>query len=1104
MAFNMVQHVVPYCNLCTKKIQKRQKFASCSICKSLVHLKCNKNNSVEMENEELKIFLCLKCNEENFPFYNETHDQMTKHDSNHILSEDLKLFFKEMNNLGNQNNFREDNIDFSSLLNCKYIDIEGLNIKKVNGKTFSMIHLNIGSLSLHKDQLVSSLSQLKIQFDIIGITETKIKSNYEPIFDLSLEGYTHYHTPSEASKGGTLIYVLNKHQSKPRKNLETIMYKSKHLESTFIELVIPNKKNVIIGCVYRHPCMNLNCFNREHLTPLLEKINNKKHIFLLGDFNVDLMKTDEDNNTSEYFDIITASNFIPHITYPTRITSHSKTLIDNIFSNLQNFSQGFSANLTMAISDHLAQVLLIPLDTKFKAPKVERYKRNTKNFDREKFLLEVLEIDWNDKIQLNKNDPNLSFKQLYSTVDSLINKHMPLQKLTKKELKLKEKPWISKQISQKIAVRDHLLKKLIQAKDPNIKKEYETEYKRVRNQIINEIKVSKKNYYQNFLTNNTNNMKNTWKGIKSIISLKSARKSQPTSLLVNNTLITDPKKIANTFNKYFSSVGSSLQNKIHHHGKDFKHYLQNSNQHSFFVKPTNQIEVCNQIIALATNKAEGPTSIPTDILKLIMPSISQPLTDIINLSFTLGIYIDDLKLSKVIPIYKEKDSDLDFVNYRPISLLSNINKIIEKLMYDRLYTFLEKYNCIYELQYGFRARHSTNHCLLDLTENIRKTIDKNEYAVGVFVDLQKAFDTVDHNILLSKLSHYGIRGVSLNWFRSYLSNRSQFVTINGKNSETEPMSYGVPQGSVLGPLLFLIYINDLNQSIKYSTTRHFADDTNLLLTNSSLKQLKKHLNIDLSLMSNWLKANKISLNVSKTELLIFRHPNKQINYKLKVKLDGKRLYPSEFVKYLGLLIDSHLNWSFHTKSLASKLTRTIGMLSKIRHFVDKSTLRNIYFSIFSSILTYGCQIWGQHQILSANIKRIIKLQNKAVRVINFADFHAPSSRLYKASHIMKLKDLITLNNFLYVHDCLSGNIPSSLRNTFSYINTRHDYTTRISEKKCINLPNSRTLKYGINSINGQSARNWNFFQVILFRFSNHEPTRNKYKQMITSHFINSY
>ena len=428
-------------------------------------------------------------------------------------------------------------------------------------------------------------------------------------------------------------------------------------------------------------------------------------------------------------------------------------------------------------------------------------------------------------------------------------------------------------------------------------------------------------------------------------------------------------------------------------------------------------------------------------------------------------------------------------------------------MYARLYTFLEKHNCLYELQYGFRSGHSTDNCLLDLTESVRKAIDNNEFSVGVFVDLQKAFDTVDHGILLSKLFHYGIRGVSQNWFKSYLTNRSQYVSINGVNSETEHVKFGVPQGSVLGPLLFLIYINDLHQCIRFSTTRHFADDTNLLLNNSSLKKLKKQLNIDLSQLSAWLKANKISLNVSKTEILIFRHPNKPLNYDLRIKLDGKRLYPSKYVKYLGILIDSHLNWSFHTKSLASKLTRSIGMLAKIRHFVNQSTLRSIYFSIFSSLLTYGCQIWGQHQFFRSNIRRITKLQNKALRIINFADFRAPSSPLYKISNVLKFTDLVSLKNFLYVFDSFSGKIPSSLRNIFSYIHLRHEHQTRISSQNCVNLPISRTLEYGINSINGQSARNWNFFQVNLFKHHNNtgkQLTRNKLKSLITSHFINSY
>ena len=253
-------------------------------------------------------------------------------------------------------------------------------------------------------------------------------------------------------------------------------------------------------------------------------------------------------------------------------------------------------------------------------------------------------------------------------------------------------------------------------------------------------------------------------------------------------------------------------------------------------------------------------------------------------------------------------------NYRPISLLSNINKIYEKIIYKRLYSFLNLHNCIYDLQFGFREYHSTNHALLSLTENIREALDSNSFACGIFIDLQKAFDTVDHTILLQKLHFYGIRGLANNWFKSYLTKRKQFVSIDGFQSEIKSMKFGVPQGSVLGPLLFLIYINDLHSAIRYSLVHHFADDTNLLLKNKSLKQLQKHLNIDLKILQHWLKANKISLNAGKTELILFRHPNKKINYDLKITIDGKRLYPSDYVKYLGTIIDSFLNWRFHTNA----------------------------------------------------------------------------------------------------------------------------------------------------------------------------------------------
>ena len=220
---------------------------------------------------------------------------------------------------------------------------------------------------------------------------------------------------------------------------------------------------------------------------------------------------------------------------------------------------------------------------------------------------------------------------------------------------------------------------------------------------------------------------------------------------------------------------------------------------------------------------------------------------------------------------------LDFSNYRPISLLSNIEKFLEMLMYDRIYKFFSDNNLIYSLQFGFRQKYSTVHALISLTENIRKNLDESNIGCGIFVDLQKAFDTVEHDILLSKLEHYGIRGLANKWFKSYLSNRKQYVLINGYDSNLADVKFGVSQGSVLGPLLFLIYINDFNQALKFCKVHHFADDTNLLHFSKSVYRLNKYVNLDLKKLTYWLNANNISLNVKKTELVIFKHERKKLD-----------------------------------------------------------------------------------------------------------------------------------------------------------------------------------------------------------------------------------
>jgi retron-type reverse transcriptase len=397
---------------------------------------------------------------------------------------------------------------------------------------------------------------------------------------------------------------------------------------------------------------------------------------------------------------------------------------------------------------------------------------------------------------------------------------------------------------------------------------------------------------------------------------------------LNENLITDHTAVSNIFNNFFSTIHNKLLSKAIPPKRVFSDFLNIPNAKSFFINPVTENEISGLITnKLKTEKSLGPNSVPTFLLKLVPHIISKPLCTVINNSFKSGIFPDIFKVAKVIPIFK-KGSLLDFTNYRPISLLSNIGKLFEKAMHIRLYAFLEKFKCFYTHQYGFRANHSTTHALIEMTELIRKAIDDKYFACGVFVDLQKAFDTVDHSILLKKLEYYGIRGVPLKWFISYLNNRTQFVAINDSKSTLVKCSNGVPQGSVLGPLLFLLYINDLHTSIKFATVYHFADDTNLMLINKSLKKINKHINHDLANLVQWLRSNKLFLNSNKTELIIFKSNKTKIYKHMNFRLSGKKIEPVNSIKYLGIKIDSNLSFLSQCKDLAMKLSRSNSMFAK--------------------------------------------------------------------------------------------------------------------------------------------------------------------------------
>ena len=510
----------------------------------------------------------------------------------------------------------------------------------------------------------------------------------------------------------------------------------------------------------------------------------------------------------------------------------------------------------------------------------------------------------------------------------MVNTNAPLKTVSKRKAKQFSKPWITRGIRKSIKIKNSLFHSNFNAK-----------YRLYRNKIITLIRLSKKQYFHNYFQSNISNMKKTWAGINEVINRgrKKIKKIPALKDAKSGLLIHDPKKLPSILNKHFASCGATLAAKLPHSERHFSEFLAYRPK-TFYFLPVTPGEVESEISLLPLGKSHGVYSCPVSFLKVSKCFISQPLTDIMNTSILEGTFPKKLKLAKVVPVFKNGD-DTDPNNYRPISLLSIFNRIFERLMYKRLKSFFEINGLFYESQYGFREKHSTQHALIDIVNRIQNNMDKGMFSTGVFIDLKKAFDTVDHEILLDKLYRYGIMGIVLEWFSSYLKGRLQVTQIGEHASPKELNPCGVPQGSVLGPLLFLIYINDIHQSSDKLNFFLFADDTTLLFAHKNLKVLEQVINSELTKVSEWLIANKLSLNIKKSNYVIFCPKQKKVNREISIKMydTSANRYCSverkDFVKFLGILIDCNLKWKHHIDFVSLKISKTIGILARLRHFV---------------------------------------------------------------------------------------------------------------------------------------------------------------------------
>ena len=567
---------------------------------------------------------------------------------------------------------------------------------------------------------------------------------------------------------------------------------------------------------------------------------------------------------------------------------------------------------------------------------------------------------------------------------------------------------------------------------------------------------TKYNYFEALLSEYQADIRKTWRVLNVITGRANDKTSCTDAFKVNGNSITNKKDIANEFCTYFSNIGKQYAEEIPPSRKTSKSYLTSEpNSKSIYFNPTDPFEIQKIIKSFKAKKSCGDDGISMELLKNICESCCVPIAMIVNLSLEQGIVPDGMKLAKVIPVYKAKSRDT-FTNYRPISLLSNISKILEKVVHKRLYSFITKHDILYDGQYGFRSKHSTIDALTEFVANVLPVLDNGGNCLAVYLDLSKAFDTIKHSILLAKLEHYGIRGKALDWFKSYLAQRRQYVSYGGVCSNTKSVEYGVPQGSVLGPLLFILYSNDLAITLKNCHTILFADDTTIYTTGTHLPDIFTHINNNLEVLNDWFRANKLSANPSKTKTILYSKRGRRPNQNLNIYMDGQILERVKTTKFLGVHFDEHFTWEYHIRHCRKKILQGTFAINTTKHILSEKHLKILYYSLVYPYLHYGILLWGN--ALIKHIRGIQIAQKKCVRAIFGAKFNASSSPIFKQLGLLKFLDIYELYTCLFMYNFVNEGLPRPLLGIYQYHRDIHDHNTRHSTDPRTPSANSDSLR----------------------------------------------
>ena len=837
-------------------------------------------------------------------------------------------------------------------------------------------HLNVYHLP-NKIADVCLLLNRKPKIHILGLSETWVNSKHSDEI-LSIPNYQIIRQDStQSGHTGLAVYI---HDSmypfiRRRPDLEI-----KDIECIWIEIKCSMSSPLLLGYLYRHPdSTNEWLDNFVQMMDTVQLCN--RNILLQGDLNFNLLAPQTSwQSTFSLFGLTQIVN------KPTRIASTSTSLLDHIYTNNTSIFTNVEVP-DKSISDHYPTICT----WKSKPPKPLKNGHTTvvyrvfKHFDKEAFFHDMNMAPFNDV--LNASDPGKALDTFYECFLPIINKHAPL---CKKRVKSAVLPgWLTPEIATAQKHRDQLKRKLKQLHKDNIdslpdslkslklneREKAATEYRRQRNKVTYLIRTSQKAYFNRIIKDNKDTA-SLWKGINYV-----TKKSQSKACR-NYSWSPD------SFNNHFLHLAKSVLGENKTYDYDIPSSLLNFCQDKLSTNASFEIPLLgvHEVGALLTNlknkKSMGPDKISASLLKLTIPYVVEPLTYIYNMCIKHNIMPTAFKTAQVFPLPKSKDiSDLN--NFRPISLISVLSKPLERHIHKHLLTYFDSHKLFHPLQSGFRPHHSCQSALTRLCDTWLSAVNQQKLTGAVFLDFKKAFDLVNHKILIKKLSVYLCNKTSQSFFESYLENRSQFVLTNGHFSSTEKVTCGVPQGSVLGPLLFCIFINDLPLCISdpLVTCDLFADDTTLHSSAKSISNLQTSLQRGLNDVASWCSSNQMIIHPQKTKCMVItsRQMHQLRPLMLNLSINNHPIEQASTHKVLGIIIDQELKWESHIDSLAKKLARSLYLLNRLAWYID-SDARKIFFNAHClSHINYASTLWScaaQNHLIKLN-----SLYKRAAKII---------------------------------------------------------------------------------------------------------------------------